>query len=112
MGLCLGMLGNLNEGEAMCRKAVTLAPLEPILFVNLGRILLEQGSRREARRAYTRAYEIDDTHAAAALELSRMGVRRKPVLKFLHRSHWLNIMLGKWRHRILQRKNEPKWKKL
>jgi Flp pilus assembly protein TadD len=112
MGLCMGMTGNLREGEIMCRKAVTLDPLRPILLVNLGRVLLEQGKREEARKAFTRAYEIDDTNAAAALELSRMGVRRKPVIRFLPRSHPLNVCLGKIRHRVLVRLKEPKWKKL
>ncbi len=112
MGLCMGMMGNLRESEIMCRKAITLAPLKPILLVNLGRVLLEQGKREGARKAFKRAYEIDDTHAAAALELSRMGVRRKPVIPFLHRNHPLNIYLGKLRHSIFARAKEPKWKKL
>ena len=112
MGLCMGMMGNMRDGEIMCRKAVTLEPLKPILLVNLGRVLLEQGNREEARKAFKRAYEIDDTHAAAALELSRMGVRRKPVIRFLHRNHPLNVFLGKVRHSILARTKEPKWKKL
>lgn len=112
MGLCQGMKGSLREGEILCRKAVTLAPLSPIILVNLGRVLLEQGNRQEARRAYLRAYEIDDTHPAAALELSRMGVRRKPIIRFLGRSHPLNICLGRVRHRILIRIKSPKWKTL
>jgi Flp pilus assembly protein TadD len=111
MGLCTGMTGDLRDAEIMCRKAVSLAPLQPILLVNLGRVLLEQGKREEARKAFTRAYEIDDTNAAAALELSRMGVRRRPVLRFLDRAHPLNVLLGRVRHRILTWKNERKLKK-
>ena len=32
-------------------------------------------------------------------ELKRLGMRRPPVLGFLHRDHWLNVWLGKmtWR---------------
>ena len=32
--------------------------------------------------------------------LEKMGMRREPVLTFLHRSHPLNRTLGKWRHRL------------
>lgn len=108
LGLCIGMQGNLAAAESMCRRALSISPFEPILFVNLGRILLEQGRRKEARNAFKRAYEIDNTNAPAALELSRMGIRKRPVLPFLDRSHPLNIYLGKIRHRIIRFMSERK----
>jgi Flp pilus assembly protein TadD len=100
-GLCVGMLGDLGEGEKHCLRAAKLSSSNPIALVNLGRILLEQGYRKEAREQFSRAYAIDNTHSAAALELSAMGVRRPPVLPFLSRNHPLNVYLGKLRHHIL-----------
>ncbi len=101
MGLCTGMQGNLLDGEKMCRKALSLSDTrEPLLLVNLGKILLEQGARKEARTYFTKAYALDNTSAPAALELSRMGVRKRPVLPFLDRSHPLNVQLGRVRHQI------------
>lgn len=111
LGLCIGMDGNLPEGERICREAIKLAPKDPILYVNLGRILLEMGKRQEARAEFTHAYRLDNTNAPAALELSRMGIRRPPVIPFLHRNHPLNIYLGRLRHRWLYLKR-PNWKKL
>jgi len=108
LGLCIGMQGNLPVGEGMCRKAINMEPFEPIHFVNLGRVLLEQGRRKEAREAFTRAYALDNTNAPAALELSRMGIRRRPVLPFLPRNHPLNVRLGKLRHRLLRMISERK----
>jgi Flp pilus assembly protein TadD len=100
-GLCVGMRGELPEAQRLCSKAAKLSPQSPIVLVNLGRILLAQGLRKEARDFFSRAYEIDNTNAPAALELSGMGVRRQPVLRRLPRSHPLNKMLGRMRHRIL-----------
>lgn len=100
LGLCIGIQGNLIAGVQMCSKAIKMSPNIPILHVNLGRLLLEQGQRKEARESLMRAYKLDNTNAPAALELSRMGVRRKPVLPFLKRNHPLNIYCGKLRHWI------------
>jgi Flp pilus assembly protein TadD len=101
LGLCICMEGNLQAAESMCRKALHSSPLNPVLLVNLGRVLVEQGRRKEARDLLTRAYALDNTNAQAALELSRMGVRRAPVLRFLKRSHPLNIILGKIRYKVI-----------
>ena len=104
LGYCVGIQGNLIAAEKMCRKAVTQTPMDPVVHVNLSRVLLEQGRRKEARDELMFAYRIDNTNAPAALELSRMGVRRRPVIPFLHRNHPLNCYLGKLRHYIMRRK--------
>jgi tetratricopeptide (TPR) repeat protein len=109
-GLCVGMRGDLAEAQKLCSKAAKLSPHSPIILVNLGRVLLEQGYRKEARDFFSRAYSLDNTNSPAALELSGMGVRRQPVLRYLARSHPLNLMLGKMRHRMLGYK-KPGWKK-
>ncbi len=100
-GLCVGMRGDLLEAQKLCCKAVKLAPRSPIILVNCGRIWLAQGCRKEARDHFTRAYSIDNTNSAAALELSGMGVRRPPVFGALGRNHPLNCFLGRLRHRLL-----------
>jgi len=110
MGLCCGMQGKLLEGENMCRKALSMSDgKEPLLLVNLGRVLLGQGARKEARSCFSKAYALDNTNSPAALELSRMGVRKKQVLTFLDRDNPLNIYLGRIRYRImLSRKKKLK----
>ena len=102
LGYCIGMLGNIDGGLKMCRRASQMAPAVPIVLVNLGRILVETGSRQEARKLFAQAYRIDNTSSPAALELSRLGVRKQPVFPFLHRGHVLNKYLGMLRHRILE----------
>lgn len=106
MGLCESMMGDPEKGYKMCRMAMQYAGTqrEPMLYVNYGRVLLERGERMKARDQFMKAYKIDNTNAPAALELSRMGVRKKPVLPFLDRNHPLNAYLGKLRHRLKQQR--------
>jgi tetratricopeptide (TPR) repeat protein len=77
LGYCIGMLGNIEGGE-------------------------ETGRRQEARKLFTQAYRIDNTHSPAALELSRLGVRKQPVLPFFDRGNILNKYLGMLRHRLME----------
>ena len=100
LGYCVGMLGNLPDGEKMCRRAMKMAPTVPIILVNLGRMLVEKGLRQEARILFTQAYQIDNTSSPAALELSRLGVRKPPILPFLGRENPLNKYLGILRYRL------------
>lgn len=106
MGLCESMLGDPVKGEEKCKMALQLAGRErdPMLYVNLGRVVLERGDRMKARDFFTRAYRMDNTNAPAALELSRMGVRKKPVLTFLGRNHPVNRYLGKLRHQLKEKR--------
>ena len=108
MGLCESMMGDPEKGEKMCRMALQFAGYErdPMLYVNLGRVLLERGDRMGARDNFMKAYRRDNTNAPAALELSRMGVRKKPVIPFLGRNHPLNKYFGKLRHRLREKRTE------
>ena len=106
MGLCESMMGDPEKGEKMCRMGLQLAgrDRDPMLYVNLGRVLLERGDRMGARDNFMKAYRKDNTSAPAALELSRMGVRKKPVFPFFSRNNLLNIHLGKLRHRLREKR--------
>ncbi len=106
MGLCESMLGDPEKGEKMCRAALQIAGHErdPMLYVNLGRVVLEMGQRGKAREYFTRAYRMDNTNSPAALELSRMGVRKRPVIPFLGRNNPLNKYIGKLRHQLMEKR--------
>jgi tetratricopeptide (TPR) repeat protein len=106
MGLCESMSGDPVKGEEKCKLALQLAGRErdPMLYVNLGRVVLERGDRMKARDYFTKAYRMDNTNAPAALELSRMGVRKKPVITFLGRNHPLNRYFGKVRHQLKEKR--------
>jgi Flp pilus assembly protein TadD len=104
LGVCTAMEGDRVKGMSQCADALKSLSSESILYVNLGRVLLEDGRKNEARSMFLKGYWMDRTNAPAALELSGMGIRRMPVIPFLSRNSQVNIFLGKLRHRILNRK--------
>jgi predicted Zn-dependent protease len=100
-GLCLAhQTGHVEEGVEFCKRALQLAPVELLLYVNLGKAYRVRGDHGSAHRTFLRAWQLDKRHPAPAAELARMGVRRAPVFDFLPRSHWCNRTLGKLRWRL------------
>lgn len=87
----------------LARQAVEVCPMEPVYYVNLGKVQRLRGDNRSAYQAFSRAHQLDKKHPAAAAELARMGIRRPPLIRFLPRSHPANIALGKLRA-VIQRR--------
>jgi Flp pilus assembly protein TadD len=84
----------------LCKRALRLKPSDADILVNLGRVQRLSGDNSNAHGTFLRAWEKKKGHSGAATELSRMGVRRRPVLPFLPRSHWSNKYLGMLRAKI------------
>lgn len=97
-GLCLGLEKNeIREGLRFCREAVTLEGYNPDLRLNLGRVLMRGGRRKEAFESFIRGLSLQPDHAGLRRSLRMLGVRRRPVLPFLARRHPLNVFLGRLR---------------
>ena len=104
-GLCVAMdRGEMQSALKLCERAVKMEPRNPVTRVNLGKVHRLKGDNSKAYEMFIQAWKSDKTHPSAASELSRMGIRRPPVLTFLSRSHWLNRRLGMWRA-CLERSN-------
>lgn len=94
-----------------CEKSVNIMPRrlpagldtehKPLLYFHLTRVYQAAGNRQEAVRAVYRGIGFDTDNGVLHRELERLGVRRRPVVPFLGRGHFLNRMLGRLRHRIL-----------
>jgi tetratricopeptide (TPR) repeat protein len=99
-GLCIAIDSEDYEAaRKLCESAIRISPTDPAVRVNLGKVLRLQGDTRAAYHEFIAAWKIDKRHPAPASELSRMGIRRPPVIRFLPRSHWANIALGRARAR-------------
>lgn len=85
---------DMETARKLCERAVKMDPDNPVTRVNLGKVQRLTGENEQAHRTFIQAWKTDKTHPAAAAELSRMGIRRPPVISFLPRSHWLNRKLG------------------
>jgi hypothetical protein len=79
-----------------------MSPKDPIGRVNLGKVFRLQGDNASAYEEFLAAWQLDKLHPAPAAELTRMGIRRPPVFRFLPRSHWANIYLGRLRSYLLR----------
>jgi tetratricopeptide (TPR) repeat protein len=102
-GLCVAIDGeDYDAARRICEKAVNLSPSDPVTRVNLGKVFRLQGDNASAYEEFLAAWQLDKLHPAPAAELTRMGIRRPPVLRFLHRSHWANIYLGRVRSYVLR----------
>ncbi len=102
-GLCVAIDSeDYESARRICEKAVKMSPGDPQSRVNLGKVFRLQGDNASAYEEFLAAWQLDKLHPAPAAELTRMGIRRPPVLKFLPRSHWANIFLGRLRSQLLR----------
>lgn len=103
-GLCLANVGgDYKSAIRACRQAAKAMPRDPVIRVNLGRVYRLKGDIGSAHREFLTAHRLDKQHPAPAAELTRMGVRRPPVIPFLPRSNWCNRYLGRLRAAIFRR---------
>jgi tetratricopeptide (TPR) repeat protein len=99
-GLCLALARDeVREALRFCREAVTIENYNADLRLNLGRVLMAADRKREAYATYRKGLELDRNHAGIRRALRTMGVRRRPALPFLGRSHPINRLLGRLRTR-------------
>jgi tetratricopeptide (TPR) repeat protein len=97
-GLCVAIeREDYDAAVKLCERAIRLDPNDPVSRVNLGKVFRMQGKNGDAYDEFIEAWKTDRLHPAPAAELSRMGIRRPPVIRFLSRSNWLNVQLGKLR---------------
>jgi hypothetical protein len=95
--------GRIREGLDLCRHACRISFYEPENLINLARTSLIAGQRGEAWRAIRRGYALDSSNRVLRKLHSKLGVRKRPVLRFLGREHPLNRLLGRLRHGLRRR---------
>lgn len=92
--------GQVDRGISLARKMAEEFPTRPLVQLNLARSLLLTEEKSEALRLLRRLARVDAFEATVHPILEYLGVRRKPVFAALSRSHPLNYICGKIRHRI------------
>lgn len=83
-----------KRAEALCREAIDEEPWYSVHYLNLGRILLLEGRKEEAIRAF-RDGLLREANPRIKAELENLGIRKYPVISSLPREHFLNKYLGK-----------------
>jgi len=100
-GLALAIVERaFAEAAELCNSSLKQEFFNPDLYLNAARVYLEFGFKADAIRCLRRGRMIDPSHSAITGMLRELGMRRGPVLRFLPRTHRLNVWLGQARSRI------------
>lgn len=108
---CLDTILNKNYtyGIDTCSKAIEIVKeripfgrefFYPILYLNLGRAYLAAGNKKEAIEAFYGGLAFDYENKDLLREIKKLGMRRKPVVRFLPRSHRINKYIGMILHKL------------
>lgn len=89
-----------GDAESLCREAVGMKHNHAQLYLNLADVYIQAGRTSEAIATLEKGLVSSGRDFRIRRALERLGVRREPVLAFLHRSHPFNRTLGRLRHRL------------
>jgi Flp pilus assembly protein TadD len=92
---------NWAAGLELCRSALQMRRNEPQLYLNLSEVYLAAGRREDATEILIRGLKNARRDFRLRLALERLCGRRRPIIPFLPRTHFLNRQLGLLRHRML-----------
>ncbi len=94
-GLCVAMVwGRTAQPLEWCHAAVGNASPHADLHHNLGMVLLRANRRQEAVQVLEKGARLDPDHEGIQATFQRLTHRRRPMIPFLHRRHFLNRSLG------------------
>lgn len=101
LAVCLATgRGKLATAEKLARGVLAQDPDDAVARYALGRVLLQQGQRRQAFREFARARALAAGDRSLRDTVARQDPRRSPVLPGLARDHVLNVMLGRLFRRL------------
>ncbi len=93
----------IKEGLKLCKHAIKLEFFQPDNYCNLARVFLIAQQRSDAVTAIRRGLNIDPDHPGLQRLQGQLGVRRRQLVPFLSRQHFLNQLLGRLRHSLQAR---------
>ncbi|HKN46458.1 MAG TPA: tetratricopeptide repeat protein [Candidatus Polarisedimenticolia bacterium] len=101
LGLALTLAsGRSEEGVKLCEQAVRREFFDPDLFCNLGIVYLRMRQKKLAFEAFQKGLNLQPGHRRIREELERYERRSYPVFTFLPRTHPVNVLAGRVRHRL------------
>lgn len=82
----------------LCRRAVDLEFYNGDHYANLARVYLAAGNRKKALETIEQGLRLVPGHDYLIAVRKSLGVRSRPSVPFLDRSHPINVTLGQARH--------------
>ncbi len=83
-----------DEAFQLCGEALEMEPLRNVHHLNLGRVYLASGAKKEAIRAFRNGLLYGRSDLIQS-ELNALGWRKPPVIQALPRENPLNVFLGR-----------------
>lgn len=94
MAFCIAKeRGQFQLAVTLCEKAKAREPLNPVHYLNLGKIYLIAGKKSEAIRTFREGL-TREKNLEIIDELDGLGTRKPPVFPFLKRSNPINRIFG------------------
>lgn len=98
-GLCVALVRKeFKPAIDLCRRAIDLEFYNGDHYANLARVYLAAGKRKKAVEAADDGLKVapDDDYLEQVRQ--SLGVRARPAVPFLDRTHPINVSLGQSRH--------------
>jgi len=97
--VCLAMVHRkYKEAVELCKRAIDLEFYNGDHYANLGRVYLAGNNRKKALESVEAGLRVASENAQLRALRKEMGVRARPTVPFLDRSHPINVSLGQVRH--------------
>ena len=98
-GLCLALVQRkYKEAIDLCKRALDLEFYNGDHYANLTRVYVAAGNRKKAIETAEAGLKILPEHEELLKARAELGVRSRPSVPFLDRSHPINVSLGHARH--------------
>ncbi len=91
--------GQIYEALKLCNDALSREPDNPVHYLNLGRIYLHAGKKKEALLVLRKGLSCGENQTIRSI-LEKIGTRVKPVFPFLPRNSFLNKYIGLLLHKL------------
>jgi tetratricopeptide (TPR) repeat protein len=110
-GLCMALVQKkYRPAIELCRRALDLEFYNGDHYVNLARVYLAAGQRKKALEIAESGLKLLPDHEGLQRVRRTLGVRSRPPVPFLNRSHPINISLGQARHAKKESEQEKRKK--
>ena len=98
-GLCLAMVQKKYRAASdLCKRAIDLEFYNGDHYANYARVYLLVGNRKKALETVEGGLKIAPENDNLLKVRRELGVRSRPAVPFLDRSHPINVSLGQARH--------------
>jgi tetratricopeptide (TPR) repeat protein len=98
-GLCLALVQRkYKTAVELCRRALDLEFYNGDHYANLTRVYSAAGNRKKAIETANAGLKLLPEHKELQRARGELGVRSRPTVPFLDRTHPINVSLGHARH--------------